>query len=500
MKYPRILTALLVLSFVAAAERTAFSETSAAVEIERENADFMIAQTMRLNDIGCRLFAAIPPHEGGGETRAMLPFVFLEPDADQDSKVDDDKPRKVIVGGLIPSFKSDLDVRRGDRILRFQGMAVESAEQLRDYVGSSRDVSRALMRFSRDGTEMDVRVPIQHFNFAANIYAWNQDGQAYSGWTRGGIMVSPPLIKMAESDDELAYVIAHEIAHGVLRHRRLQVSDTSANAMNNIVAAAVASALNVAPTVQPWEYMDGPYAEKDEVEADLSAVRYMRAAGFDPQAAYDFLKKQELELKASGRESQRYVHPLSVDRLALVKKSITETVAVSSESVHAVNLPAPLPVSASDQEELGVIFSGGADPIAAKVSRVGLAESVRYSFGYDNEIKPQDALIFSTHTRRIVWHADDEDNRPFYYRELRVEWYRPDGRLYHEDRRVNSNVGNTFRSGVSLKAEEAGSNIGRWRVRVTHDKQVVDERYFLINDTHARILKKRSEIQKGGVR
>ena len=147
----------------------------------------------------------------------------------------------------------------------------------------------------------------------------------------GYLFVNSGLLKAARSDDELAAVLAHEIAHVAARHsvKRYETSLGAQLVQLATLAAASqgASSRGVGLAMQAAMLA---YARQDELDADRLAVRYLKAAGFDPKAALTFLERlHELE-----RDKLRYLprgvtrpqygttHPYVPDRIRAVKEEL----------------------------------------------------------------------------------------------------------------------------------------------------------------------------------
>ncbi len=129
----------------------------------------------------------------------------------------------------------------------------------------------------------------------------------------GYIYVFKGLMDYIKSDDQLAAVIAHEIAHVTARHsiKRLEASYGSVVA---IIAAMQAGGQAAGGLAATMETMFFKYSQDDEIEADSLGVKYMAAAGYDPKGMVGMLEKlkeynnkQPIRPKMYGR-THPYVH------------------------------------------------------------------------------------------------------------------------------------------------------------------------------------------------
>ncbi len=107
----------------------------------------------------------------------------------------------------------------------------------------------------------------------------------------GFIFVAPALVELAGGRrDELAFVVAHEMAHVMRRH-----------AIDRLLGQKALSAVSLATpatrTIAPWlrtvgvRWLEKAHSREQEFEADELGARLMRAAGFDPAAAVRMLAR-----------------------------------------------------------------------------------------------------------------------------------------------------------------------------------------------------------------
>jgi Zn-dependent protease with chaperone function len=102
------------------------------------------------------------------------------------------------------------------------------------------------------------------------------------------ILVGPSLVLLAGSEDALAFVIGHEVAHVVRHHTKLKAAQDLLIRMvtfgygGGVAGEAIAGILSQGSM---------PAFNRDkECEADYYALRYMRAVGYRPEAAAEFWK------------------------------------------------------------------------------------------------------------------------------------------------------------------------------------------------------------------
>lgn len=139
----------------------------------------------------------------------------------------------------------------------------------------------------------------------------------------GYIYIFKPLLDDL-NDDELAFVLAHEVGHVVSRHviKKLQ----AAMGYNLLVLASGAAS-------HDGQFMQGvsfalaqimaAYSREDEFNADEIAVKYTKQIGFNPKAGIDVMEKLYKENKKKLNEISYFrTHPYTAQRIAHIKETL----------------------------------------------------------------------------------------------------------------------------------------------------------------------------------
>jgi len=143
----------------------------------------------------------------------------------------------------------------------------------------------------------------------------------------GFIYINKGLIDKVANDDELAGVVAHEVAHIVARHsiKKLQAMQ-GYNILSILIAGGTRSQSAVAAADEAFTQVMLGYAREDELLADQLATRYLRAAGYNPEAMVKFLEKlDEVNKRRPLRPKTYYkTHPYVPDRVRIVREELGE--------------------------------------------------------------------------------------------------------------------------------------------------------------------------------
>jgi predicted Zn-dependent protease len=144
----------------------------------------------------------------------------------------------------------------------------------------------------------------------------------------GGFMyVNSGAILAADEEDELAGVMAHEIAHVAARHATREM--TRANWANIatipliFVGGGLGYAVRTAASLMlPMTFMK--FSRGFESEADHLGIEYMYKAGYDPNGLVSYFEKvQAMEKKKPGALAKAFdSHPQTPDRIAATQHEI----------------------------------------------------------------------------------------------------------------------------------------------------------------------------------
>ena len=147
----------------------------------------------------------------------------------------------------------------------------------------------------------------------------------------GYFFVNTGLINLAESEAELAGVMAHEIAHIAARHGTRQASKGQIANLATIplvflgggwAAYGIKQAANF---IIPVTFLK--FSRNFEKEADLLGIQYLWKSGYDPTAMITFFERlQSQKKKKDGRGFSALFrsHPLTEKRINLAQEAIDQ--------------------------------------------------------------------------------------------------------------------------------------------------------------------------------
>lgn len=238
-------------------------------------------------------------------------------------------------GGVMP----------GDRLLSVNGLAVPSgrtaatkyAELLappRSRASSrSAPVLRAMLQFVVvDSSERgDPLRAARNITVAADTAcafgAVVQKHDALNAWADGErIIVTSAMMRFASADDELAVVVAHEVAHNAMRHVDAMKSNAGLGALLGAIVdiAAATQGVNTGGDFTNLGAAAGAsaYSQDFEREADYVGMYILARAGFPVDSAPNFWRRMAEE--SPGSIGYASSHPTTAERFIRLEQALTE--------------------------------------------------------------------------------------------------------------------------------------------------------------------------------
>ena len=171
---------------------------------------------------------------------------------------------------------------------------------------------------------------VQNFQWEFNLV---KDDQINAFCMPGGkIVVYEGIMNLISSDDELATVLGHEVAHAVAKHSNERMSQQllaqyGAQALGSILQNQTAQTQQIAQQVYGLGANYAvmlPFSRKHEMEADDMGLVLMAIAGYNLDATLNFWQKMAA---ASGNKNQNDIgstHPSDAKRIANLQQKIPQ--------------------------------------------------------------------------------------------------------------------------------------------------------------------------------
>jgi predicted Zn-dependent protease len=162
-------------------------------------------------------------------------------------------------------------------------------------------------------------VAVQPMAMAMPGDAFSADPGEPVAFAGGRVLVPLGLLASAPNEAVFAFQLAHAMAHISLRHSaRLASRQQLATMLTKGLEAQKSSFPGQLPASQAG-FMSFTFTRQFELQADSEAVRIMAAAGYNPEAAIQYLGDQSPPAQTSDLAS---MHPTSSQRVETVRSAL----------------------------------------------------------------------------------------------------------------------------------------------------------------------------------
>jgi predicted Zn-dependent protease len=151
----------------------------------------------------------------------------------------------------------------------------------------------------------------------------------------GGIVfITRGMVHAVQNEDELAAVLAHEVAHINHRDGISAIQKARLSEVATLIGTQAAQRYTPAQLSQLVSVFEGSiddvfktlvvngYSRSQEYSADEDALLYLERAGYDPSALGGFLKRLSGEGQGSGGGIMK-THPATAERIKRVEKNLS---------------------------------------------------------------------------------------------------------------------------------------------------------------------------------
>jgi len=179
---------------------------------------------------------------------------------------------------------------------------------------------RGISRIEKIGNKLIANVDRKAIQYKFRVIETDEiNAFAIAG---GNVYVTTALLDFIENDDELAFVIGHEIGHVDRKHSALMIQTLAlAYTLGGDDAEMMAS--------MAYKILSTPFTKYQEFDADQAGAYFSYSAGYDPNQAIKFFNKlsakMEEEQQRQSSNNIDYImrsHPWSKERAERIKNYI----------------------------------------------------------------------------------------------------------------------------------------------------------------------------------
>lgn len=336
IKNSKIITLLILLQFLISGCATIIGPSvsreeirGAEEELRVKSLGFRLQQLAKVNNIGYQLIANIPQEEitSRKEPQAYLGIYVSEINKylKQLYNLDTDKGL-VVVAVIDDSPAKQAGLLPGDVLVSIDNKKFFSARKFNLYCRKLDIGNTAELQIKRDGAIKHL--PLAISSIQINVPIIMVDAQEVNAAARSNaIYITYGLMNFVRSDDELAAVLGHELAHIARGHLpKAQISSL----LSLLVAIPLGMiAEEAAPgtgdlVLRTTDIFRAQYSRDLEREADYFSAKFVYYAGFNPCVCASFQERFAIEIPQSMIKNYLSTHPSSPERMLRIKKSVKE--------------------------------------------------------------------------------------------------------------------------------------------------------------------------------
>ena len=290
---------------------------------------YQLKQLERVNNIGYQLISHIPREEIK-ITKEPQPYLGIyaaeiNKYLKQLYNLNTDKGMVVIVV-IDGSPAKTTGIMPGDVLVSIDNNRVSSRDDFNAYSRKLNIGDSIRLQIERDGVLKEILLSVG--SIFINVPITMVDVQEVNAAAGSSIIyVTYGLMNFAKSDDEIAAVLAHELAHLVRGHvAKAQVSSL----LSFLIALPLGIAADKAApgtgnlVMRTTDLFTAGYSRDLEREADYFSVKFTYFAGFDPYACANVQERFAIEIPRSMIRNYLSTHPSSPERMLRIKKTIEE--------------------------------------------------------------------------------------------------------------------------------------------------------------------------------
>ena len=228
------------------------------------------------------------------------------------------------IGQLIPGSSGEkVGLKEDDILIRFNGQPVPTGE------GAAK--AFFAMTVAEMNADRPVTISVLRQNLLKELKVLPQDICIYPVVVGGGdevnayadgkkVVVTRGMMRFAQRDQELALVVAHELAHNTTHHIEAKTKNYLLGSLVDILAAA--DGINTQGSFGKAAAM--AYSQAFEAEADYVGLYMMARAGLKIENAAVFWRRMAAEHPGSIRRNYAASHPATPERFVPIEKTVEE--------------------------------------------------------------------------------------------------------------------------------------------------------------------------------
>lgn len=299
-------------------------------ELILKSLKFQFEQVHRIEKIGNRLIVNLPPEDRKGK----YPYLGIyTKNVDRYLKKLFNLQTSYGVVVVVVSEGSPAEsagIRPGDIIVAIDNKRIRNQYDINRIVSNLSGGESVYVNIMRGEESLTLTALIKELPLKVSFNVVDMAG-VNAAATPQAIVVTYDLMRFAKSDDEIAVILSHELAHITKGHI---AKETGVNILTALLALGAGlfsetqspgsgdSVLRGASQIA--DLFNRKYSRDLEREADYFGLRYVYYAGYDIEAGVGVWERFAIEVPKSMVANFLSTHPTSVERMLRLQKTVKE--------------------------------------------------------------------------------------------------------------------------------------------------------------------------------
>jgi membrane-associated protease RseP (regulator of RpoE activity) len=298
-------------------------------ELMVKSVGFRLKQLEKVNNIGYQLISHIPQEEVK-IAEGPQPYLGMYV-----SKIDKYlkqlyhllADRGVVVIAVIKDSPAErAGIMPGDFLISVDNEKISSVREFNQYSRKLNIGDLIKLQVQRGGIHKDIFLTVGSIPINVPIVMVDVQ-EVNAAASSNAIYVTYGLMNFVKSDDEIAAVLAHELAHFVRGHVSKAQMSSLLSLLIGIPLGLIAE--EAAPgtgdlVMRTADVFKASYSRDLEREADYFGVKFVYFAGYAPCVCASFQERFAIEIPRSMIRNYLSTHPSSPERMLRIKKAVQE--------------------------------------------------------------------------------------------------------------------------------------------------------------------------------
>ncbi|MDP8215753.1 MAG: M48 family metallopeptidase [Candidatus Kaelpia imicola] len=218
-------------------------------------------------------------------------------------------------------------IKRADVIKKINGRIINTERDLKYTLNNLRPGEKLDFELIRAHNLIRSTVILERVGLDINFGMLNEES-VNAGASLKEVVVTYGLMRFIESEDELAIILGHELAHIVRGHIGKRIGTDLFSVLLGVAAGYGAESISPGSGDVVMRGIGGAfsslYSREFEREADYFGVLYAYKAGYDVRAGIDIWERFAIEMPESMVRDFYSSHPTSTERLLRIEKIVRD--------------------------------------------------------------------------------------------------------------------------------------------------------------------------------